>query len=169
MSCLLLTADPRRGGAVRHHAGPPRTDAALSTGYGRMSPVAALFANAVAVPAVRRSLSGVLDLGSRANSARTDERLRHLATLLRRYKGVQAAVGFLDRYKCLSSRTLRRLAAQRSYLSPQSRHMASLELDRSCRPEDAIRRGCMLLQCRRYRLSLWSSSRARSRVGCSAR
>jgi len=41
----------------------------------------------------------VLELGSRANSARTDERLRHLARLLKRYKDVQAAADFLDRYK----------------------------------------------------------------------
>jgi transcriptional regulator with XRE-family HTH domain len=41
----------------------------------------------------------VLELGSRANSARTDDRLRHLARLLRRYKDVQAAADFLDRYK----------------------------------------------------------------------
>ena len=41
----------------------------------------------------------VLELGSRANSARTDERLRHLARLLRRYKDVQAVTGFLDQYK----------------------------------------------------------------------
>ena len=45
----------------------------------------------------------VLELASRANSARTDERLRHLAMLLRRYKDVQAAAGFLDQYKELSS------------------------------------------------------------------
>src|SRR6266487_6886473 len=38
----------------------------------------------------------VLELGSRANSARTDERLRHLAALLRRYKDVQPVTGFLD-------------------------------------------------------------------------
>lgn len=44
----------------------------------------------------------VLELGSRANSARTDERLRHLATLLRRYKDVQSAADFLDQYKDLS-------------------------------------------------------------------
>jgi len=50
----------------------------------------------------------VLELGSRANSARTDERLRHLATLLRRYKEVQAAAGFLDQYKGLSLQTPRR-------------------------------------------------------------
>jgi hypothetical protein len=48
----------------------------------------------------------VLELGSRANSARTDERLRHLARLLRRYKDVQSAAGFLDQYKALSLRTL---------------------------------------------------------------
>ena len=41
----------------------------------------------------------VLELGSRANSARTDERLRHLTGLLRRYKDVQAAADFLDQYK----------------------------------------------------------------------
>ena len=41
----------------------------------------------------------VLELGSRANSARTDDRLRHLARLLKRYKDVQAAADFLDRYK----------------------------------------------------------------------
>jgi len=41
----------------------------------------------------------VLELGSRANSARTDDRLRHLARLLRRYKDVRAAADFLDRYK----------------------------------------------------------------------
>ena len=50
----------------------------------------------------------VLGLGSRADSARTDERLRHLAGLLRRYKDVQAAAGFLDQYKDLSLRTPRR-------------------------------------------------------------
>jgi len=43
----------------------------------------------------------VLEFGSRANSARTDERLRHLATLLRRYKDVQTAAAFLDQYKDL--------------------------------------------------------------------
>ena len=47
----------------------------------------------------------VLELGSRANSARTDERLRHLARLLRRYKDVQSAAGFLDQYKDLNLRT----------------------------------------------------------------
>lgn len=41
----------------------------------------------------------VLELGSRANSARTDERLRHLARLLRRYKDVRSAASFLDQYK----------------------------------------------------------------------
>ena len=50
----------------------------------------------------------VLELGSRANSARTDERLRHLASLLRRYKDVHAVAGFLDQYKDLSHRTPRR-------------------------------------------------------------
>lgn len=47
----------------------------------------------------------VLELGSRANSARTDERLRHLATLLRRYKDVQAVAGFIDQYRDLNLRT----------------------------------------------------------------
>ena len=47
----------------------------------------------------------VLELGSRANSARTDERLRHLARLLKRYKYVQSAADFLDQYKDLSLRT----------------------------------------------------------------
>ncbi len=50
----------------------------------------------------------VLDLASRANSARTDERLRHLATLLRRYKDVHAVAEFLDQYKNLSVRMPRR-------------------------------------------------------------
>ena len=50
----------------------------------------------------------VLELGSRADSARTDERLRHLARLLRRYKDVQSAADFLDQYKDLSLRTPRR-------------------------------------------------------------
>ena len=49
----------------------------------------------------------VLELGSRADSARTDERLRHLARLLRRYKDVQATADFLDQYKDLSLRTAR--------------------------------------------------------------
>ena len=40
----------------------------------------------------------VLELGSRADSARTDERLRHLTRLLRRYNDVQAVVGFLEQY-----------------------------------------------------------------------
>ncbi len=46
----------------------------------------------------------VLELGSRANSARTDERLRHLAKLLRRYQDVQTAADFLDQYKHLNRR-----------------------------------------------------------------
>jgi hypothetical protein len=50
----------------------------------------------------------VLELGSRANSARTDERLHHLARLLRRYKDVQAAADFLEQYKDLSLRIPRR-------------------------------------------------------------
>jgi hypothetical protein len=41
----------------------------------------------------------VLELGNRADSARTDERLRHLVRLLGRYKNVQAATEFLDQYK----------------------------------------------------------------------
>jgi hypothetical protein len=41
----------------------------------------------------------VLDLATRANSARTDERLRYLAMLLRRYKGVSAARDFLEHYR----------------------------------------------------------------------
>jgi transcriptional regulator with XRE-family HTH domain len=41
----------------------------------------------------------ILDLKSRANSARTEQRLRHLARLLRECKGVQTAAEFLDRYK----------------------------------------------------------------------
>ena len=52
--------------------------------------------------------TGVLELGSRADSARTDERLRHLAALLRHYKDVQAAAGFLDQYKDMSLRKPRR-------------------------------------------------------------
>jgi hypothetical protein len=50
----------------------------------------------------------VLELGSRADSARTDERLRHLARLFRRYKDVRSAAGFLDQYKDLSLPTPRR-------------------------------------------------------------
>jgi len=50
----------------------------------------------------------VLELASRANSARTDERLRHLSRLLKRYKDVQSAASFLDQYKDLSLRTPRR-------------------------------------------------------------
>ncbi len=41
----------------------------------------------------------ILELKSLANSVRTDERLRHLARLLRRYRDVQSAADFLDRYK----------------------------------------------------------------------
>ncbi len=47
----------------------------------------------------------VLELGSRANSARTDERLHHLARLLKGYKDVQAAADFLDQYKDPNPRT----------------------------------------------------------------
>ena len=50
----------------------------------------------------------VLELGSRANSARTDERRRHLTRLLRRYNDVQSAAGFLDHYKDLSLQAPRR-------------------------------------------------------------
>ena len=46
----------------------------------------------------------VLELGSRANSARTEERLRHLAMLLRRYKNVKCAKEFLNQYKEISLR-----------------------------------------------------------------
>ena len=49
--------------------------------------------------------TNVLELGSRADSARTDERLRHLARLLRRYKDVLAVTSFLDQYKSLSLQT----------------------------------------------------------------
>lgn len=41
----------------------------------------------------------VLNLSTRANSARTDERLRHLARLLKRYKAVQAASDFVEQYR----------------------------------------------------------------------
>jgi transcriptional regulator with XRE-family HTH domain len=41
----------------------------------------------------------ILDLKSRANSARTDERLRHLARLLKNHKDAKSAAEFLDRYK----------------------------------------------------------------------
>jgi transcriptional regulator with XRE-family HTH domain len=41
----------------------------------------------------------VLDLKSRANSVRTDERLRHLVKLLRRYKDVQCVADFIGRCK----------------------------------------------------------------------
>ncbi len=47
----------------------------------------------------------VLELGSRANSARTDERLRHLAALLRRHKDVPTVAGFLDQYRAQNLRT----------------------------------------------------------------
>ena len=50
----------------------------------------------------------VVDLASRADSARTDERLRHLARLLRRYKDVPSAADFLDQYKELALRAPRR-------------------------------------------------------------
>src|SRR6202035_5866307 len=41
----------------------------------------------------------VLELKSLANSVRTDERLHHLAKLLRRYRNVQSAADYLDRYR----------------------------------------------------------------------
>jgi hypothetical protein len=41
----------------------------------------------------------ILELKSRANSARTDERLRHLAGLLRNHRDVQITAEFLDRFK----------------------------------------------------------------------
>lgn len=41
----------------------------------------------------------VLELGSRANSARTDLRLRHLANLLRKYRDTPSVADFLDRYR----------------------------------------------------------------------
>jgi transcriptional regulator with XRE-family HTH domain len=46
----------------------------------------------------------VLELGVRADSARTDDRLRHLANLLRRNKDVQGVAGFLDQYRGLGGR-----------------------------------------------------------------
>lgn len=42
--------------------------------------------------------SQVLELGVRADSARTDDRLAHLATLIEPFKGVRNAAEFLDRY-----------------------------------------------------------------------
>ena len=44
----------------------------------------------------------ILELRSRANSARTEERLRHLARLLRHYKTARSAAEFLDRYKSIA-------------------------------------------------------------------
>jgi tetratricopeptide (TPR) repeat protein len=44
----------------------------------------------------------VLELGRRANSARTDERLRHLARLLSSFKDIQTVTGFLDQYKSIT-------------------------------------------------------------------
>ena len=41
----------------------------------------------------------VLNLAIRTNSVRTDDRLRHLAKLLRRYNSVQSAAEFLDLYR----------------------------------------------------------------------
>ena len=50
----------------------------------------------------------VLELGSRADSARTDDRIRHLAKLLRRSKDVQSVSIFLDQYMNLNFRTSQR-------------------------------------------------------------
>ena len=47
----------------------------------------------------------VLELGSRVDSARTDERLRHLVGLLRRSQDVSSVASFLDQYKSLNSRS----------------------------------------------------------------
>lgn len=47
----------------------------------------------------------VMELGSRADSARSDERLRHLVRLLRRYKDVPAVTDLLDQYKDPAPRT----------------------------------------------------------------
>lgn len=41
----------------------------------------------------------ILQLATRVDSARTDERLRHLAKLLKRYKNVQSVAEFLDMYR----------------------------------------------------------------------
>ena len=41
----------------------------------------------------------VLSMASRANSARTDARLQHLAVLLRRYKDIRSVAEFLDEYR----------------------------------------------------------------------
>jgi hypothetical protein len=41
----------------------------------------------------------VLSMASRANSARTDARLQHLAVLLRRYKDIRSVADFLDEYR----------------------------------------------------------------------
>jgi hypothetical protein len=41
----------------------------------------------------------VLELGRLANSARTDERLRHLAASLQEYKSIRNVAEFLDQYK----------------------------------------------------------------------
>jgi transcriptional regulator with XRE-family HTH domain len=60
----------------------------------------------------------VLELGSRANSARTDERLRHIANLLRGYKDTQSAADFLDQYKDLSLRTPRRQPIEGKVCAP---------------------------------------------------
>ena len=57
----------------------------------------------------------VLELASRANSARTDERLRHLARLFRRFKDVPAAAGFLDQYKELGLRAPVKLTRGKLY------------------------------------------------------
>jgi transcriptional regulator with XRE-family HTH domain len=41
----------------------------------------------------------VLELTTRVNSARTDERLRHLANMFRRYKDIRSVADFLDQYR----------------------------------------------------------------------
>jgi hypothetical protein len=45
----------------------------------------------------------VLTLSNRANSARTSDRLHHLAKLLKRYSDVQSAAEFLDLYRDLAA------------------------------------------------------------------
>jgi hypothetical protein len=51
------------------------------------------------IDAASATATQVLDLKSRANSARTEERLRHLARLLRNHKDTQSAAEFLDGYR----------------------------------------------------------------------
>jgi hypothetical protein len=80
-------------------------EAALDNARGRLL---TLLAGLLAAGALPFTALNFLELGSRANSARIDERLRHLARLLGRYKDVQAAAGFLDQYKDLYLRTAAR-------------------------------------------------------------